>query len=71
VSDTGRGIAYEDQAGAFDHFVSHDRRGAGLGLALVRSFVELHDGWVSLESEPGRGTVVNCYIPVPDLQQAA
>jgi signal transduction histidine kinase len=71
VSDTGCGIAYEDQAAAFDHFVSHDRRGAGLGLALVRSFVELHDGWVSLESEPGRGTIVNCYIPVPDLQQAA
>jgi signal transduction histidine kinase len=33
--------------------------------------VELHVGWVSLESEPGRGTIVNCYIPVPDLQQAA
>ncbi|MBU6372262.1 MAG: HAMP domain-containing histidine kinase [Alphaproteobacteria bacterium] len=71
VADTGRGIPYEDQAGAFDHFVSHDRRGAGLGLALVRSFVELHDGWVSLESEPGRGTTVNCYIPAPDLQKAA
>jgi signal transduction histidine kinase len=71
VSDTGRGISYDDQAGAFDHFVSHDRRGAGLGLALVRSFIELHDGWVALESEPGRGTTVSCYIPVPDLQKAA
>ncbi|MFZ4603081.1 MAG: ATP-binding protein [Caulobacterales bacterium] len=71
VSDTGRGISYDDQAGAFDHFVSHDRRGAGLGLALVRSFIELHDGWVALESEPGRGTTVSCYIPVPDLQKVA
>jgi hypothetical protein len=37
----------------------------------VRSFIELHDGWVALESEPGRGTTVSCYIPVPDLQKAA
>jgi signal transduction histidine kinase len=65
VSDTGRGIPYEAQAGAFDHFISGDQRGAGLGLALVRSFVEMHQGRVTLESEPGRGTKVTCYFPSP------
>jgi signal transduction histidine kinase len=67
VSDTGRGIPYEQQAGAFDHFISGDQRGAGLGLALVRSFVEMHQGRVILESAPGEGTTVSCYFPSPVL----
>lgn len=48
---------------AFDSFESGDRRGAGLGLALVRSFVEMHGGWVALASEPGRGVTVTCHLP--------
>jgi signal transduction histidine kinase len=63
VADTGRGIPYEQQAGAFDNFVSGDQRGAGLGLALVRSFVQMHDGWVGLESKPDHGTIVTCHFP--------
>ncbi|MBI1252212.1 MAG: PAS domain-containing protein [Alphaproteobacteria bacterium] len=64
VSDTGVGIPFESQAAAFDSFESGDRRGAGLGLALVRSFVEMHGGWVALQSEPGRGTTVSCHFPM-------
>ncbi len=63
VSDTGRGMAYEQQATAFDNFRSGDQGGAGLGLALVRSFAELHNGWVSLQSEPGEGTTVSVNLP--------
>lgn len=63
VSDTGKGMPYDTQAHAFDSFQSGDRRGAGLGLALVRSFVEMHGGWVALESEPGRGVTVTCHLP--------
>lgn len=63
VTDTGHGISYEAQASAFDSFQSGDRRGAGLGLALVRSFVTMHGGWVALTSEPGRGTTVTCHLP--------
>jgi signal transduction histidine kinase len=70
VSDTGRGMAYETQAGAFDTFSSGDRRGAGLGLALVRSFVELHGGRVELESTPGKGTKVTCVLPIEATQEA-
>jgi signal transduction histidine kinase len=64
VSDTGRGIPFDEQVRAFESFEGADRRGAGLGLALVRSFVQLHGGWVALNSEPGRGTVVTCHLPV-------
>lgn len=64
VSDTGKGMAFDAQARAFDTFESGDRRGAGLGLALVRSFVEMHGGWVALSSEPGHGVTVTCHLPV-------
>jgi signal transduction histidine kinase len=63
VHDTGKGMSFDQQARAFDSFESGDRRGAGLGLALVRSFVEMHGGWVALQSEPGRGVTVTCHLP--------
>jgi signal transduction histidine kinase len=68
VADTGDGIKAELQPTVFDRFETHAtsdrRRGAGLGLSLVRSFVELHGGWVTLESEPDIGTRVTCHLPV-------
>ena len=41
-------------------------RGVGLGLSIVRSFVELHGGRVALESAPGAGTRVTCTFPLDD-----
>lgn len=68
VADTGDGIKPEFQSNVFDRFEAHGsgdrRRGAGLGLSLVRSFIELHGGWVTLESTPGIGTRVACHLPV-------
>lgn len=68
VEDTGIGIKPEFQGNVFDRFEAHGgserHRGAGLGLSLVRSFVELHGGWVTLESAPGVGTRVTCHLPV-------
>jgi len=66
VQDTGKGMAFDAQARAFDSFQAGDRRGAGLGLALVRSFVEMHGGWVALSSEPGRGVTVTCHLPATE-----
>lgn len=67
VSDTGVGIPSEYQPVAFERFESttraKDARRAGLGLALVRSFVELHGGWVELDSVVGKGTRVTCHFP--------
>jgi len=67
VNDTGVGIPPEYQPVAFERFESttrtKDARRAGLGLALVRSFVELHGGWVELDSTVGKGTRITCHFP--------
>jgi len=63
VSDQGRGIPYHQQANVFDRFVSRDRGGPGLGLALVKALTELHGGWVELHSEPGAGATFTLHLP--------
>jgi signal transduction histidine kinase len=67
VVDNGAGIAPEVQDRVFDWFESHSQgsqhRGAGLGLSIVRSFVELHGGIVRLDSAVGQGTTVICEFP--------
>ncbi len=67
VSDTGVGVAQEDQARIFEKFERGNRQarpsGAGLGLSLVKSLVELHGGDVELQSLPGEGTTVTCWLP--------
>jgi signal transduction histidine kinase len=76
VVDRGPGIPPDMKDKVFDWFETDphgsQHRGPGLGLTLVRSFVELHGGSVSIESTPGRGTVVTCVFPVSrELTQSA
>ncbi len=67
VTDRGPGIPSEVLEKVFDWFESHSlgsqHRGPGLGLSLVRSFVELHGGTVSITSVVGEGTTVTCTFP--------
>jgi signal transduction histidine kinase len=63
VTNTGRGVPFHVQAHIFDRFVGRERGGPGLGLALVKSLVELHGGWVALESEPNQGATFTCHLP--------
>jgi signal transduction histidine kinase len=68
VTDNGPGIPPEVQDRVFDWFESHSQgsrhRGAGLGLSIVRSLVELHGGTVTLDSTVGHGTTVICEFPI-------
>ncbi|MEH6402884.1 MAG: ATP-binding protein [Sneathiella sp.] len=67
VEDTGLGIPDDMQDKIFERFskgdTTHENAGAGLGLSLVRSFVELHGGQVHLKSIEGTGTTVTCVLP--------
>ncbi len=71
VADTGRGIPFHVQAHIFDRFSGGDRGRPGLGLALVKALVELHGGWVALESEPGAGAAFTCHLPEAGLTPEA
>ena len=67
VADTGVGIPMADQARVLEKFERGDptlhQTGAGLGLSLVKSLVELHGGTVTIESSADRGTIVRCHLP--------
>jgi signal transduction histidine kinase len=69
VSDTGIGIAPEDQPKIFEEFrqvggdYAHKREGTGLGLTLAKKFVELHGGRIWVESEVGKGSTFSFTLP--------
>ncbi|HEX8359969.1 MAG TPA: ATP-binding protein [Longimicrobium sp.] len=73
VSDTGAGIAPEHLPHLFDRFWkgrSGDRRGAGLGLAIVQGIVAAHGGRVEVESVVGEGTTFNFVLPAAEVRRA-
>jgi signal transduction histidine kinase len=69
VSDTGIGIAPEDQPKIFEEFRqvggdhAHKVEGTGLGLTLAKKFVELHGGKIWVESEVGKGSTFTFTLP--------
>jgi len=69
VADTGIGIAAEDLDRVWERFFKVDRgrskknKGTGLGLAIVKELVERHDGSITVESEPGQGSVFTVWLP--------
>lgn len=75
VADTGIGIPLEQQTQVFDKFergIGQGRQaGAGLGLSLVKSLIELHNGWVELDSAPDSGTRVTCHLPIKQPDEMA
>jgi signal transduction histidine kinase len=76
VADSGIGIAEEHQRQIFEEFYQTEegrksrRGGTGLGLSLVRNFVELHFGRVEVDSELGAGTAFTLLLPI-DYDAAA
>jgi signal transduction histidine kinase len=73
VTDCGPGIPPDVKDKVFDWFETHSlgsrHRGTGLGLSLVRSFVELHGGTVTIDSAVGVGTTVTCIFPLGQLAE--
>lgn len=69
VQDYGEGIPHDELQSVWGKFVrgnsqSHKTKGSGLGLYLVKYFIELHGGRVALQSELGRGTQVGFFLPL-------
>jgi CheY-like chemotaxis protein/two-component sensor histidine kinase len=77
VADTGSGIPGEVQARLFQPFVQADvsttRRygGTGLGLVISRQLAEAMGGSITLDSEPGRGSVFTVRLPLPEAESGA
>jgi signal transduction histidine kinase len=73
VADCGPGIPPEAKDKVFDWFESYSNgsrhRGAGLGLSLVRSFVQLHGGDVRFDPDVAKGTTVICEFPLDQSAQ--
>jgi signal transduction histidine kinase len=67
IEDQGVGIPQDQLDRVFDRFESQSHgskhRGAGLGLSIVKSLVDLHGGTMKLESTPGEGTKVTVRLP--------
>jgi len=70
IIDDGPGLPPEIAAEIFEPFVSGRENGTGLGLALVSKIISDHDGWVSVDSVPGR-TVFRISLPVAPKFSAA
>ena len=73
VADSGRGIDPANLHRAFEAFSRLDeiqiRDGSGLGLALSKKFIELHDGRIWIESALGQGTCVSFTLPLPEIHR--
>ena len=64
VADSGRGIPRVDQQKIFQLFFTTRPGGSGIGLANTFRFVQLHNGRIDFESEPGRGTTFRLDLPL-------
>lgn len=73
VSDTGIGVSPEQIDRLFEPFYTTkaERKGTGLGLAMVYGFVQQSKGRVAVDSEPGKGTSFSLYLPLAEVVASA
>ncbi len=75
VQDNGSGIATDEQQKVFEPFYRGNqgrrfKQGMGLGLSIARDLVEAHGGSISLESEPGKGSIFTIHLPLQKTPKA-
>lgn len=63
ISDSGTGIPPEIREKLFTPFVTTKEHGTGLGLAITKKIIESHQGAITVESEPGKGTTFTVVLP--------
>jgi signal transduction histidine kinase len=63
ISDTGEGISPENLGRIFSPFYTTRQQGTGLGLSITQRIVEQHNGEISVESRPGRGSDFTISLP--------
>jgi PAS domain S-box-containing protein len=64
IKDTGHGISEENQSRIFEPFFTSKEQGTGLGLAMVRSIVSEHEGYITVDSKVGKGSLFKIFIPL-------
>jgi|UniRef100_A0A7C3WMP6 signal transduction histidine kinase len=63
IEDSGEGIDPETMKKVFNPFFTTKEKGSGLGLPIVKSIIESHQGAIRIESQPGQGTAVTIDLP--------
>ncbi len=69
VEDNGNGLNKKAKDKIFEPFFTTKFEGRGLGMAAAFGIVRNHDGWISVYSEVGRGTVIRIYLPTIEAQE--
>ena len=62
VADTGPGISREDRERVFEPFYTRKEKGSGLGLSIVKTIIQAHEGTIEIKSPPEGGTVMEITI---------